>query len=40
MAMLYIESVQPRHAGEYECIVKSQAGIIKHESTLRVNGSV
>lgn len=38
MAMLYIESVQPRHAGEYECVVKSQAGIIKHASILRVNG--
>uniref|UniRef100_A0A336L245 CSON014681 protein n=1 Tax=Culicoides sonorensis TaxID=179676 RepID=A0A336L245_CULSO len=37
MAMLYIESVQSRHAGEYECIVKSQAGIIKHGSILRVN---
>lgn len=39
MSMLYIESVQRRHAGEYTCVVESMAGFIKHSALLRVNGT-
>lgn len=38
MSMLYIESVQPRHAGIFECVVKSVTGLVRHSSTLKVNG--
>lgn len=39
ISMLNIESVQPRHAGEYTCQVESKAGVIKHSAVLQVNGT-
>lgn len=38
LSILNIESAQPRHAANYTCTVKSQAGIIEHTIHLRVNG--
>lgn len=38
LSMLYIESAQPRHAANYTCSVKSQAGIIEQTTALRING--
>lgn len=39
LSILNIESAQPRHAANYTCVVKSQAGIIKQTTQLRVNGT-
>lgn len=39
LSLLNIESAQPRHAANYTCSVKSQAGIIEQTIQLRVNGS-
>lgn len=39
LSILNIESVQSRHAGNYTCAVKSQAGIIEHSAELHVNGT-
>lgn len=39
LSLLNIESAQPRHAGNFTCVVKSQAGIIEETTGLRVNGT-
>lgn len=39
MSILYIESVQPRHAGNYTCSAHNKAGFVEHSSELRVIGS-
>lgn len=39
LSMLNIESVQSRHAANYTCVVKSQAGIIEHTAVLHINGT-
>lgn len=38
ISMLSIESVQPRHAGNYSCIAKNTAGHAQHDAELRVMG--
>lgn len=38
ISMLSIESVQPRHAGNYSCIAKNTAGHAQHDADLRVMG--
>ena len=38
ISMLSIDSVQPRHAGNYTCIAKNKAGESRHTSTLKVIG--
>jgi hypothetical protein len=38
ISMLSIESVQPRHAGNYTCIAKNNAGEAQHTSELKVIG--
>ena len=38
MSMLTIESVQPRHAGNYTCIARNKAGVAHHTSELKVIG--
>ncbi|CAM6032092.1 unnamed protein product, partial [Sphagnum compactum] len=37
LSLLNIESMQSRHAGNYTCVVKSQAGIIERTAQLHVN---
>lgn len=39
LSILNIESVQPRHAANFTCVVKSQAGIIEHTAQLHINGT-
>lgn len=39
LSLLNIESAQPRHAGNFTCVVKSQAGMIEETTGLRVNGT-
>lgn len=39
LSILNIESVQSRHAANYSCVVKSQAGIIEFTARLYVNGT-
>ncbi|XP_055593961.1 cell adhesion molecule Dscam2 isoform X11 [Uranotaenia lowii] len=36
ISMLSIESVQPRHAGNYTCVARNRAGFIEHTSELKV----
>uniref|UniRef100_A0A182WFX7 Down syndrome cell adhesion molecule n=1 Tax=Anopheles minimus TaxID=112268 RepID=A0A182WFX7_9DIPT len=36
MSILYIESVQPRHAGRYTCVARNKAGFVEHSSELKV----
>ena len=38
VSMLSIESVQPRHAGNYTCIAKNPAGSAEHSAELMVMG--
>lgn len=38
LSMLFIESVQPRHAGNYTCIARNRAGQVQHSSDLKVMG--
>lgn len=38
VSMLSIESVQPRHAGNYTCIAKNPAGEARHSAELMVMG--
>ena len=38
MSILYIESVQPRHAGRYTCVARNKAGFAEHSSELKVIG--
>lgn len=38
MSILYIESVQPRHAGNYSCVARNKAGFVEHSSELKVIG--
>lgn len=40
LSILNIESVQARHAGNYTCQVKSQAGIIERVAELHVTGTL
>ena len=39
ISMLSIESVQPRHAGNYTCIARNEAGETRHTSELIVIGT-
>uniref|UniRef100_A0A182NC81 Down syndrome cell adhesion molecule n=1 Tax=Anopheles dirus TaxID=7168 RepID=A0A182NC81_9DIPT len=36
MSILYIDSVQPRHAGRYTCVARNKAGFVEHSSELKV----
>ncbi|XP_058830700.1 cell adhesion molecule Dscam2 isoform X46 [Topomyia yanbarensis] len=36
ISMLSIESVQPRHAGNYTCVARNRAGFVEHTSELKV----
>uniref|UniRef100_A0A182K8V3 Ig-like domain-containing protein n=1 Tax=Anopheles christyi TaxID=43041 RepID=A0A182K8V3_9DIPT len=36
MSILYIDSVQPRHAGRYTCVARNKAGFAEHSSELKV----
>ncbi|XP_055593967.1 cell adhesion molecule Dscam2 isoform X17 [Uranotaenia lowii] len=36
MSILYIESVQPEHAGNYTCVARNKAGFSEHSSELKV----
>ena len=38
MILLYIESVQARHAGNYTCVARNKAGFVEHTSELKVIG--
>lgn len=38
LSILNIESVKARHAGNFTCQVKSQAGIIEYSAELHVTG--
>uniref|UniRef100_A0A182JD59 Ig-like domain-containing protein n=1 Tax=Anopheles atroparvus TaxID=41427 RepID=A0A182JD59_ANOAO len=38
MSILYIESVQPRHAGRYTCVARNRASFVEHSSDLKVIG--
>lgn len=38
ISIITIESVQPRHAGNYSCIARNKAGQAEHSSELRVMG--
>lgn len=38
ISMLSIESVQPRHAGNYTCVAHNKAGFVEHTSELKVIG--
>lgn len=38
MSILYIESVQPEHAGNYSCVARNKAGFTEHSSELKVIG--
>ena len=40
ISILSIESVQPRHAGNYTCIARNRAGTAEHTSELKVIGNV
>lgn len=40
LSILNIESAQARHAGNYTCSVKSQAGIIEYNAELHVSGTI
>lgn len=37
-SILSIVSINEKHAGEYSCIAKNEAGMDRHSSTLSVNG--
>lgn len=37
-SFLSIDSVRPRHAGNYTCIAKNYAGVVQHSSELLVDG--
>lgn len=39
LSILNIESTRARHAGNYTCQVKSQAGIIEYSAELHVSGT-
>ena len=39
ISILSIESVQPRHAGNYTCMAKNRAGESQHTSELKVIGT-
>lgn len=39
LSLLNIESARARHAGNYTCQVKSQAGIIEYTAELHVSGT-
>uniref|UniRef100_A0A182YKL3 Down syndrome cell adhesion molecule n=2 Tax=Neocellia TaxID=44535 RepID=A0A182YKL3_ANOST len=36
MSILFIDSVQPRHAGRYTCVARNKAGFVEHSSELKV----
>uniref|UniRef100_A0A182SAI8 Ig-like domain-containing protein n=1 Tax=Anopheles maculatus TaxID=74869 RepID=A0A182SAI8_9DIPT len=36
MSILFIDSVQPRHAGRYTCVAHNKAGFVEHSSELKV----
>lgn len=38
ISMLSIDSVQPRHAGNYTCLASNRAGTAEHTSELKVIG--
>lgn len=40
LSILNIESAQARHAGNYTCSVKSQAGIIEYNAELHISGTI
>lgn len=40
ISMLSIESVQPRHAGNYTCVARNRAGFVEHTSELKVIGKL
>ena len=39
ISMLSIETVQPRHAGNYTCLATNRAGSVEHTSELKVIGN-
>lgn len=39
MSTLYIESIRPRHAGNYSCVARNKAGQVEHSSELKVIGN-
>lgn len=39
MSTLYIESIRPRHAGNYSCVAWNKAGQVEHSSELKVIGN-
>ena len=40
MSLMFIESIQPRHAGNYTCIARNNAGSVEHTSLLKVIGKI
>jgi hypothetical protein len=39
ISILSLESVQPRHAGNYTCLARNDAGEMRHTSELKVIGT-